>query len=90
MSQEIAHKIDELQTRMKMLCSFEGSLHISLFNQDVFAISDFEWAFTLLEALSSELAESLKRLTDEAFEDMRRCNECKKLRNARFVAVMES
>ncbi len=56
-------------------------------NQDVFAITDFEWAFTLLEALSSELAESLKRLTDEAFEDMRRCNECKKLRNARFVVA---
>ena len=72
MSQEIAFKIDELQTRTEMLHSFEGSLHISLFHQDDFAISDFEWAFTLLEALTFELAESLKKLTDEAFEDVRK------------------
>ena len=72
MSHEIAFKIDELQTRVEMLHSFEGSLHISIFHQDVFAISDFEWAFTLLESLTFELAEALKNLTDEAFEDVKK------------------
>lgn len=72
MSFEFANKIDNLQSRVEMLHSFEGSLHISLFHQDDFAISDFEWAFTLLEMLTFELAESLKKLTDEAFEDMRK------------------
>lgn len=72
MLNEIAYKIDELQTRTEMLHSFEGSLHISLFHQDDFAISDFEWAFTLLEALTFELAESLKNLTNEAFDGMRK------------------
>lgn len=68
MSFEFANKIDNLQSRTEMLHSFEGSLHISLFHQDDFAISDFEWAFTLLELLTFELAEELKKLTDEAFE----------------------
>lgn len=70
MSFEFANKIDNLQSRVEMLHSFEGSLHISLFHQDDFAISDFEWAFTLLEAVTYELLEALKNLTDEAFEDM--------------------
>lgn len=68
MSNEIAFKIDELQTKAEMIHSFEGSLHISLFHQDAFAISDFEWAFTLLEAVTYELLEALKKLTDEAYE----------------------
>lgn len=68
MLNEIAFKIDELQTKAEMIHSFEGSLHISLFHQDDFAISDFEWAFTLLEAVTYELLEALKKLTDEAFE----------------------
>lgn len=72
MLNEIAYKIDELQTRTEMIHSFEGSLHISLFHQDDFAISDFEWAFPLLEALTFELAESLKNLTNEMFEGMRK------------------
>lgn len=72
MSQEIAHKIDDLQTKSEMICSLQGALHISIFNQDAFAISDFEWAFTLLEAITGELAEALKNLTNEAFEDMRK------------------
>lgn len=70
MSNEIAYKIDELQTKTEMIHSLEGSLHISLFHQDDFAISDFEWAFTLLEAVTYELLEALKNLTDEAFEGM--------------------
>lgn len=70
MSFEFANKIDNLQSMVEMLHSFEGSLHISLFHQDDFAISDFEWAFTLLEMLTFELSEALKNLTDEAFEDM--------------------
>lgn len=72
MSREIAHKIDDLQTKTEMIHSLEGSLHVSIFHQDVFAISDFEWAFTLLEFLTSELMEALKNLTNEAFEDMRK------------------
>lgn len=68
MSKEIAFKIDELQTKAEMIHSFEGSLHISLFHQDAFAISDFEWAFTLLETVTYELLEALKNLTDEAYE----------------------
>lgn len=75
MSFEFANKIDNLQSRVEMLHSFEGSLHISIFHQDVFAISDFEWAFTLLESLTFELAESLKNLTNEAFEDMKKGGE---------------
>lgn len=70
MSKEIAHKIDDLQTKTEMIHSLEGSLHISIFHQDDFAISEFEWAFTLLESLTFELAEALKKLTDEAFENM--------------------
>lgn len=75
MSNEIAFKIDELQTKAEMIHSFEGSLHISLFHQDDFAISDFEWAFTLLEAVTYELLEALKKLTDEAYEESRKGGE---------------
>lgn len=75
MSNEIAFKIDELQTKAEMIHSFEGSLHISIFHQDVFAISDFEWAFTLLEAVTYELLEALKKLTDEAYEESRKGGE---------------
>ena len=75
MSNEIAFKIDELQTKAEMIHSFEGSLHISIFHQDDFAISDFEWAFTLLEAVTYELLEALKKLTDEAYEESRKGGE---------------
>lgn len=72
MSKEIAFKIDELQTKVEMIHSFESSLHVSLFHQDKIAISDFEWAFTLLEAVTFELLEALKNLTDEAFENIKK------------------
>lgn len=75
MNNEIAFKIDELQTKAEMIHSFEGSLHISIFHQDAFAISDFEWAFTLLETVTYELLEALKKLTDEAYEETRKGGE---------------
>lgn len=68
MNFEFADRIDNLQSKAEMVRSLESVLLIAIFHQDDFAISDFEWAFTLLEMLTFELAESLKKLTDEAFD----------------------
>ncbi len=69
---EVAHKIEELQTKAKMTNSLQGALYISIFCQEIEEKSDFEWAFTLLGIMTNELAEELKELTECIFKDYRK------------------
>lgn len=66
--EEIARRIDDLQTKTKMAHSLQAALNASIFYQDVFDKKDFEWAFTLLEIIVSEIANELRKLTDCIFE----------------------
>lgn len=75
MSFEFANKIDNLHKKTEMIRSLQGALCVSIFHQDVFAITDFEWAFSLLENVTAELEEALKKLTDEAYEGIRKGGE---------------
>lgn len=41
-------------------------------SQDVFDKKDFEWAFTLLEIMVSEITDELRKLTEGAFEQVQK------------------
>lgn len=69
---EFANRIDNLQSKTEMVRSLESVLLVAIFHQDDFAISDFEWAFNLLETVTFEISEELKGLTETAFEYMRK------------------
>ncbi len=75
MSFEFANRIDNLQSKAEMVRSLESVLLVAIFHQDDFAISDFEWAFNLLETVTFEISEELKKLTETAFEYMRKDSE---------------
>lgn len=70
--EEIAHRIDDLQTKSLMVHSLQAALNISIFYQDVFDKKDFEWAFTLLEIMVSEITDELRNLTEGAFEQVQK------------------
>ncbi len=75
MSFEFANRIDNLQSKAEMVRSLESVLLVAIFHQDDFAISGFEWAFNLLETVTFEISEELKKLTETAFEYMRKDSE---------------
>ena len=68
---EITYKIDDLHTKSEMISSLQSVLHISIFNQDVFSIDNFEWAFNLLESVTDEMVKGLKELTELTFDNLR-------------------
>ena len=68
---EIAHKMDELQTKLQMADSLQAALYVSIFGQDVSDKKDFEWAFALLGFMIFDITKELKELTDYFFEQIR-------------------
>lgn len=74
--EEIAHRIDDLQTKSLMAHSLQAALHVSIFYQEAFDKKDFEWAFTLLEIMASEITDELRKLTEGAFEQVQERQIC--------------
>ena len=44
LTEKIAYKSDDLYTKLEMIHSLQSALYISIFNQNDFAIDNFEWA----------------------------------------------
>lgn len=72
LTEKIAYKSDDLYTKLEMIHSLQSALYISIFNQNDFAINNFEWAFILLETVTAEMVKELKELTGFAFENLRK------------------
>lgn len=72
LTEKIAYKSDDLYTKLEMIHSLQSALYISIFNQNDFAINNFEWAFILLETVTAEMVKELKALTESAFENLRK------------------
>ena len=72
MTQEIACKIDDLQSKSEMVYSLQNALYVSIFCQDAFSKDNFEWAFTLLDSITAEMVKELKKLTEDSFENLRK------------------
>ena len=68
---EMAYKMDDLQTKSQMMHSLQNTLYTAIFCQDVFSKDDFEWAFALLGFMIFDITKELKELTDYFFEQIR-------------------
>ncbi len=71
LTEKIAYKSDDLYTKLEMIHSLQSALYISIFNQNDFAIDNFEWAFILLESVTDEMIKGLKELTELTFDNLR-------------------
>lgn len=65
---ELAHRIDDLQTKAEMIHSLQNTLYVAIYCQDIFSKKDFDWAFSLLGNMTFDTAKELQKLTECAFD----------------------
>ena len=67
---EIAFRIEDLETRMKMANSLQNALYTAIYGQEVFSKADFDWAFVLLGEMLHKASKELEELADRAIKGM--------------------
>ncbi len=72
---EMTFKIEELRYAMEQINSLQTTLFAAIYRQKEFSAEDFEWAFTLLEDISGDVLNKLIKLTNCAFENLRKDGE---------------
>lgn len=69
--QDIAHRIDELTIDAAKIDSLQKVLYEVIYQKELFAVEDCEWAFALLGDLTFKAKNDLTDLSDAAFENLR-------------------
>lgn len=72
---KLAYALENTQIKAEKLHSLHGALEAAIFEQDTFAISDFEWAHCLMGDLTHELKTELNELKNYAFDSFKKGGE---------------